>query len=395
MKVWFLSHTFYPARGGIENYLAEASRRLAALGHRPAIVCRRHLPSLPEHEIWEGVEIIRHPDFSIPRLALLRKPRYFTACLSRWIGETGLARDGIAVCRFPHYGAALAAVKGAAPFVYLPAALQSRLAGISIRESAIKERLFFRLWKSQVRFLERTALRSSARVAVFSRMLKDSLAEEYGIDRETVEVNPPGVDAERFAPGERDEGLARRLGLPRGRPVFLALGRLSPEKNLPFLIDALLPLLQAKSCALLLVGDGPSRAGVEAIRKERGLEEGIVLGGETDSPERFYRLADALVSPSRYESFGQSILEAMASGLPVIALKTAPPRVTVAAGEIVEDGRNGYLLTEDAGPWRAALGRLLADRSLRDRMGAAGRETCRERFTWERHLAALLGLGLG
>jgi glycosyltransferase involved in cell wall biosynthesis len=83
----------------------------------------------------------------------------------------------------------------------------------------------------------------------------------------------------------------------------------------------------------------------------------------------------------------------MASGLPVIALKTAPPRVTVAAGEIVEDGKSGYLLPEDAESWRAALGRLLADRSLRERMGAAGRAVCRDRFTWGRHLEGLLATG--
>ncbi len=393
MRVWFLSHTFLPARGGIENYLAEASRRLLALGHRPTIICRRHLPSLPEREEREGVEIIRHPDFPIPRRALAFKPRYFAARLSRWLADSGLVREGLAVCRFPHYGAALASVPGAAPSVYLPASVHTALASIGARSGSLKERLFFRLWRRQVRGLEETALRSSARVSVFSRMMADSLAGEYGIGRERIEVNPPGVDAERFSPGGKDEALARSLGLPPGRPVVLALGRLSPEKNLPFLSDALLPLLRNRSCSLLLVGDGPARPALEAIRRREGIEEEIVLGGETEIPEKFYRLADVFVSPSRYESFGQSILEAMASGLPVLAPRSVPPSVAVAAGEIVEDGRSGLLLPEDPVAWRETVARLLGDRELRLRLGREGRRICRERFNWERHLAALLGSG--
>ena len=395
MRVWLLSHTFLPARGGIETYLAETSRRLAALGHRPAIVCRRHLPGLPEREEREGVEVIRHPDFPVTRRELPRKPRYLADRLAGWIGETGLVRDGLAVCRFPHYGAALAAVKGAAPAVYLPAALHARLAGIGVRGGTFKERIFFRLWRGRVRALEETALRSAARVAVFSRMLKESLLDEYGLGPERVEVNPPGVDAERFSRGGKDEALARSLGLPAGRPVVLALGRLSPEKNLPFLIEALDPLLRKKSCALLLVGEGPVRAELEAIRRAKRLEEDVILTGETDAPERFYRLADVFASPSRYESFGQSILEAMASGLPALALRPAPPLVTVAAGEIVEDNGSGLLLPEDPVAWSEAVARLLGDRELRARMGEAGRRICRERFNWERHLAALLGSTAG
>lgn len=393
MRVWFLSHTFLPARGGIENYLAEASRRLLLLGHRPAILCRRHLPGLPEREARDGVDIFRHPDFPVPRRELPRKPRYLADRLARWIGESGLVRDGIAVCRFPHYGAALAAVKGAAPAVYLPAALHARLAGIGVRSGSLKERLFFLLWKSQIRSLEKKALNASSRVAVFSRLMADSLAREHGIGRERVEVNPPGVDAERFSPGRKDEALARSLGLPPGRPVVLALGRLSPEKNLPFLVGALASLLRSRAGALLVVGGGPLRPVLEAIGRERKLEGGLSLAGETDAPERYYRLADVFASPARYESFGQSILEAMASALPVLALRSAPPSVAVAAGEIVEDGRSGLLLPEDPVAWRETVARLLGDREPRVRMGGEGRRICRERFTWERHLAALLGSG--
>jgi glycosyltransferase involved in cell wall biosynthesis len=391
MRVWFLSHTFYPARGGIENYLAEVSRRALALGHRPAVVCRRHLPDLPEREEWEGVEIIRHPDFSFSPLSLFRKPVAFAERLSRWLAAEGLVRDGIAVCRYPHYGAALGALPGAAPAVYLPAALHVHLAGLAVRGGSLKERLFFRFWKKQIRELEGNALRSASRIMVFSRLLGKALAEEYGIPAEKMEINPPGVDALRFSPGERSDALARTLSLPPGSKIVLALGRLSPEKNIPFLIASLRPLLRARACALLLIGDGPSRTEVEKIRKEQGLEREIILAGQTDHPEGYYRLADVFVSASRYESFGQAILEAMSSGVPVVALKNSPPTVRVAAGEIVEDGRSGCLVAEDAEALGAAVGRLLSDEGLRRRLAAAGREVCRTRFTWERHLEGILG----
>jgi len=107
-------------------------------------------------------------------------------------------------------------------------------------------------------------------------------------------------------------------------------------------------------------------------------------------PEAYYSLAKIFVSVSRYESFGQTILEAMASELPVVALKDDQAGIRVAAGEIVRDGETGYLVPENPSSLRAKIEMLLQDEELRRELGLRGREVCRERFSWGRHIDSLL-----
>ena len=156
--------------------------------------------------------------------------------------------------------------------------------------------------------------------------------------------------------------VADEVGPPAEPPEVLYVGRLSPEKNVDTLVEALGDL------NLIVAGDGPLRDRVPGAL-------GAVPHAEV---ERLLERASVVVAPCEREGFGLAAAEAMAFGRPVVA----------AAGgallELVSDGETGLLVPpRDAAALRAAVERLLSDTALRERLGAAARERARERFGWD------------
>ncbi len=391
-QVWLLSHSYLPARGGIENYLSEVSRKLCEKGYRPTVICRRQNPELAEEEEIAGVRVIRHPDFSVPRSRLFTKHLYLANRLTAWLKASRLCRDGWAICRYPHYQYALSSLIQRCPSLYLPGAIWPAQTSLASRGRGFKERVFARLAGKQVARLERFALTSADHISVFSRNMRSQVNGFYGIDPRKISINPPGVNPARFRPRPQQPELTALLNLPPGIPRILYLGRLSPEKNLIFLIRVLAELLKQNRALLLIVGDGPDREASEGEAKLLRCADSIRWVGATSEPEIYYSISDIFVSLSLYEPFGQNLIEAMASGLPVIALKSSPPRIMTAAEEIIAEGANGYTVSGEPPELRTRIEELLSSPRSRERMGQRGREICQERFSWERHIKKLLSL---
>jgi glycosyltransferase involved in cell wall biosynthesis len=164
-----------------------------------------------------------------------------------------------------------------------------------------------------------------------------------------VRVIPSGVD------------LPARVGEEADPPEVLYAGRLSPEKGVLELVEA------THGLNLVVAGDGPLRARVPGA-------QGFV---PHDELQRLYARAAVVACPSRREGFGVACLEAMAHGRPVVATGVGGLR------DLVVDGETGVVVPpRDPGALRSALERLLADRELRRRLGAAGRERARQEFSW-------------
>ena len=163
-------------------------------------------------------------------------------------------------------------------------------------------------------------------------------AELQAIGFQNVQVVARGVDTQLFSPARRDEALRQSWGAGPDDLVMVAVGRLAAEKNLEVVIQAYEAMRSAREdVRLVFVGDGPQRAALQQrcpAAHFAGMRRGEDLAAH-------YASADLFVFPSLTETFGNVTIEALASGLPVLAFDTA------AAGDWVSPGHNGWLLPVD------------------------------------------------
>jgi phosphatidylinositol alpha 1,6-mannosyltransferase len=181
-----------------------------------------------------------------------------------------------------------------------------------------------------------------------------------------------GVDPEWFHPRFRSDGYRARFGVGPGDQLVTYIGRIAREKNLELLLHAWETLAPMRGTAqLVLVGRGPLEDEIRR-REIAGVHvTGLLQGHELSAA---YASADVFTFPSPTETFGNSLLEAMGSGLPSL--------VAASGGvlEFSEHGRNAWLVAPDsAEAIEEGLERLLTDSALRRRLGDGGLETARER----------------
>jgi glycosyltransferase involved in cell wall biosynthesis len=198
-----------------------------------------------------------------------------------------------------------------------------------------------------------------------------------------------GVDLGMYAPGPAGEGVRDRYGLPRGRPLILSVGRLSPEKRADVLLAA--PARLTRDAHLAVAGTGPDEAGLRATARRLGLAARVSFLGFVPGPDLpgLYRLADVFAIASEAELQSLTTMEAMATGLPVVAADSH------ALGELVSHARNGFLAVPGRGGEMAAyLDLLVSDPGLRDAMGAESLRIIggHERHRWLAEWESLYGL---
>ncbi|MCL6582966.1 MAG: glycosyltransferase [bacterium] len=158
-----------------------------------------------------------------------------------------------------------------------------------------------------------------------------------------ISVIPTGVDMERFSRGE-GQTFRAKIGIPSEALVIGYVGRLAPEKNLEFWAEAVARFLrQSAGSQALVVGSGPSWAKIEEVFVREGVQERLHFSGTLvgDRLVEAYQAMDIFVFTSRSETQGMVLLEAMAAGIPVVALDAPGVR------EVVRDGKNGRLVEEE------------------------------------------------
>ncbi|MDP1571642.1 MAG: glycosyltransferase family 4 protein [Vicinamibacterales bacterium] len=227
-------------------------------------------------------------------------------------------------------------------------------------------------------------------VAISTRLARNYL--EAGLPPERLHVAPNGLDITRFRPpeaGECEEAL-HALGLRDDVRWILFVGFFSREKAPDVLFEAWLRLRETESTptGLLLVGategvyhevDATLARDIQARAAALGLTDLVRITGPRADIERAYHAADVLAMPSTREAFGMVLVEAMASGLPVVAT-----RLEGVTDEIVEDGVTGWLVPpRDPEALSEVLARVCADSAAAQAMGARGREAVVARYGLE------------
>ena len=221
--------------------------------------------------------------------------------------------------------------------------------------------------------------RAASRVVTTGDAIRRQLVEDNGFPAERIESVPTGSDAGRFAPGDR--GAARALlGLPPEKFLVGIVATLRSWKGHRYLVDAMARLPERTE--LVIVGDGPQRAALEAQIRELGLGARVRMAGNRDDVLPWLQALDVFALPSyANEGVPQALVQAMLAGLAC---------VTTTAGSIPElalHERTALVVAaQDPAALAAAITRLAQDPALRAQLGGLAREHSAGRYTLERML---------
>ncbi len=367
LRVAMFTNNYLPFIGGVPLSIERLRRGLMELGHSILVLAPRYKEQAPEE-----ADIVRAPslitlgvrgEFRLPNIFLKRirratrdfKPDLIHIHHPIWMGSLGLwlARrlDIPAVytyhTRLEHY----------AHFVPLPGALFRNL----ISHALIK------------RFANRCS----------GVIVPTNSAEEYlrmiGV-KTSIFVQPTGIDYQRFQEVEPDTLTQLRGQYPlEGKRVMVSVSRLSTEKNIDFLLDGMARLNTQTHTPfhLLLIGDGHERQRLQQRIEREALSDCVTLVGAVPPEEmpNYYRLGDLFVFASKSETQGMVILEAMAAGLPVVAVRSS------GVDDVVREGENGYKVPDNLEIWCQQVSTLLDDDTHRAHLSEQAQSFARQYST--------------
>jgi len=206
-------------------------------------------------------------------------------------------------------------------------------------------------------------------------------ADSAGIRQERFDVLYNGVDCKRFQPVKDKNDLRRRLALPLDTFILVCPASLTPIKDHHFALNALARAQsqQPSKILLLLIGDGPLREQLTIQIKTQNLTDKVKLCGRKNNVSEYLSAADAMLLPSRLEGMSNAILEAMSTGLPVIA------REVGGNPELIEHKVTGLLCHGDSVSEMSDLITLLVQNAaLRSELGKKAREVTVQKFSLEK-----------
>lgn len=361
--VLMISPQFHPIVGGYERAAGRLSAALAAAGLRVVVIAERRDRVWPAVERVEGYDVRRLYSCYSAHFHMITSLLSFTAFLLRHGRE-------FAVWHVHQYGVHAALAIALGRLLRRPVVLKltsSRAMGI---ESAMGKGIVGRI----VRRLHRQA---GACIATTEETAREAL--RFGIPSGRVHLIPNGLDGDRFRPASADDRDSARsaLGLTCERLV-LCVGRLSPEKNQLGLLHAWagVPATARDGAVLAIVGDGPDAERISAAVNALALEDSVHLAGARSDVQNWYRAGDVYVISSEQEGLSNTMIEAMASGLPVISTRVSGSSILTeapAAGVVVDVG--------DVGMLSRVIEALLSDETARAQLGRNARTRFESRFS--------------
>ena len=355
--------------GGAEIGALELARRLTARGHAVSVVTPQLDPAWPRQASMDGVGVHRYP---VPGLG--GRDRTANIALASFLHLGRLWRELAPDVINQHY--------------LLPTGIAgqwwARRLGIPTVTTLIGMDVYDPHYRPSApwRALMRRASRGARAITCISSFVRDVVRREYppapGVDCHVV---PYGVDVKQFHPHDTRHEVRSRHGLPADARLVLTVQRLYARKGVTTFLDAAALVAPAVPAArFVIVGDGPERAALERHAAARGLTECVTFVGRVENHElpAYYAAADVFAFHTLHEGLGIVLLEALASGCPV---------VTAAAGgtlDVVRDGDTGLLVPPaDAAALAGAVVRVLRDPSLAAGLRARARRTAEAEFDWD------------
>ncbi|WP_432042214.1 glycosyltransferase family 4 protein [Streptomyces cadmiisoli] len=352
MRVVIVTESFPPDVNGVAHCALQTARHLVDRGHAPLVVAPAPAPGNKA-----AASLAPCPVVHVPSLPLPGYPQVRVALPSRRLAAALIEHEADIVHLASPFVLGVRGMAAAARYgVPAVAVYQTDLAGYARTYMGAGEAAAWRRIRSVHSAADRTLAPSTA---------SQTDLEAHGVPR--VHLWRRGVDTVRFRPDLRDDALRRELA-PNGELIVGYVGRLAPEKH----VELLSGVCGLPGVRVVVVGDGPSRPGLA-----EALPGAVFLGRRTgDELARIFASLDVFAHTGPFETFCQTVQEAMASGVPVVAPAVGGPL------DLVDHGRTGLLVPpRDADAVRDAVAHLAADDALRAAFGAAARATVEGR-TW-------------
>ncbi|MEO5656958.1 MAG: glycosyltransferase [Nitrospiria bacterium] len=331
--------------GGVEQHILTVVRGLNAARFEPSVVCLGEEGAIGQEIKKAGIEIV----------AFGRMQH------KRW--DPGIVRQLVRLMRAKKIDIVHTHVYN--PGVY--GRIAAKLAGVPGVIATTHNVYHRRKWKR--RFINRVLAHYTDRQIVVSEAVKQDLIRYDWVRPESIDVMPTGIDLAPFQRAVDPSTVRDELGLPRDAYVLGTVGRLEPQKGHIHLIRALDRVVKTNARAfLVLVGDGSLAKPLQEEAARLGVGERVVFTGARRDVAYLLRAMDLFVFPSLWEGQGLALVEAMASGLPVVASRIG------GVSEVVSDGCSGQLVPPGSPEALAdALLAVMASPSRAREMGAAGR----------------------
>jgi glycosyltransferase involved in cell wall biosynthesis len=356
--------TFLPAVGGAELGIHEIFCRLATKYEVTIITPRIRGGSVDQGDYRDAPYRVRHPISSLERIS----PEIVVKVLHR----TGLSylaelvrmrfRGRVGVINF-HY---------IEPHGWVLIVMR-RLLGTPAVLSLVGRTDVLKLLPWPRRLYARLVMACSDAV------LPNSAYYTRGVSSKRVEVIPYGVDTVMFSPHQRSADLRGQLGIQEDQPLLLSVQRLSPVKRVDVLIHVMAKIVQRdRRAVLLLVGQGEEESALRRLADELGLGDNVRFAGYVPSAQlpAYFGSADIFVFHSVLETFGIVFVQAMASGLPIVAANSS------CVPDVVHDD-NGTLVTPfDISGFSDAVMALINDPARRQTVGRRNRRRAEDEFDW-------------
>jgi UDP-glucose:(heptosyl)LPS alpha-1,3-glucosyltransferase len=358
---------FDPSRGGAEAYAGALARGLAARGQDVTVIAG------DARDVPEGV--------AVRKVALPAAPRALRI-LSYALGSARAAREGrfdIVHALGKSLGMNILNPHGGVEAVWLRRECRSHPGIVRRAWWTVRRRLSPRHHVTLAIIRRQYADPGVLRCIALSRAMRDAMVRIHGVDPARIAVVPNPIEPARFRPprdAAEKEGLRARLGLPADRPVFVFAANNFRLKGLEPLVRALAAVAGAGEAGggpgpapfrLAVLGRGKPRRYL-ALARALGIADLVEFRGPVTGIEDWYRAADGLLSPTFYDAYSLAVVEARASGLPVLASRHA------GAAETIRDGEDGAVVDEpDDIPALAAKLRPVLDAAWRRKVGEAAR----------------------
>lgn len=388
--VLLTSNQYKPNIGGIENSLFHLAQEYKKLGYEVIIVASDLNPEnnvLPQYEVEDNIIIHRYEaeqtsGFGRGFKHIFNATKTYRKILKQY-------NPSLTVCRF-HFNLVILKIAGYKNIVYLVPGVVENETKASLRHQntfigLIKSKISFFLHKNMQHF----AFKNCDKLFVFSENMRTQIRN---INKsKPISICKPGVSLTRFTtlhPNEKSK-LRDSLNLSSQGKVFLCIGRFVKAKGFDTAIKAL-SKLDNENVQLWLLGEGPEENELRELSAELGLIKQVKFLGRQSLPETYYKAADFFIMSSTYEPLGQTILEALCCGLPIIGSQSSDSVVT-ATSEILQPSDNMLIMHHTPEAFSHGMMECLnLTESEYLTLQAENRKLAEKRFSWKKLAKELL-----